>query len=115
MPSTIPLFTRLWPHLRNLEQLEVTATDIASEGLLENLPPSLHTLVIQAFNDRGSFSFDEGWIQSLMSGDMKKLKVWTIRDSQDSWREEDLLRLKEAAATRGIVFAFESDEERLTA
>ena len=91
----------------------MTATDLASEGIFENLPPLLHTLTVQAFNDRGNFKFDEGMLHALLSGDMKNLKVFTIRDSQDSWREEDLLRLREAAATRGIAFVFESDEERL--
>ena len=53
-------------------------------------------------------------LQTLLTGDMKKLKVFTIRDSQDSWRQEHLQRMREAAATRGIEFSFESDEERMT-
>lgn len=104
-----PLIDLLLPHLRRLETLDVSATEMTTR-IFSDLPHTLKSVKINVFTPNG---FD---YTSSMASDIRdaphSLEELIIVDSRARWATKDVEELGRACEERGVRFLFVNDDLR---
>lgn len=104
-----PLIDLLLPHLRRLETLDISATEVTTR-IFSDLPHTLRSVKINVFTPNG-FAYTSSMADDIRSAP-HSLEELVIVDSRARWATKDIEELDKACEGRGVRFIFINDDLR---
>lgn len=106
---TPPLIDLLLPHLRRLETLDVSATEMTTR-IFSDLPHTLRSIKINVFTPNG-FAYTSSMADDIRNS-AHSLEELVMVDSRARWASSNIEELEKACDERGVSFTFINDDLR---